>query len=205
MAKRRTELTGTSTFALATLALLLGGCGGDADQQPATEQPAAEQAARVADSNGFDPCTLLTAEEVEATLGWAPVRTTPYPSGDLGSCTYVGPAGPEYGATGTPPQKVDVGISTCPPNIVYCGGIPEIGSSAELLKYRKDLYAEQAGDYSMVELHPIDDLGVPAIGHDLGLYSVEMVIPGKRLVYVVSFESHEKVRALAAKALARAR
>lgn len=177
----------------AALVLLAGAaaCGGKPDA-PAPPPPPAAAA--------FDHCTLLTADEIQAALGWRPTEVTPISANNAGHCKY------QANPTAVPaPQTVRAGIGVCPTNMP-CTELPDFATSAELAAYRKKGYegGGMAGLDPVIEA--IEGMGVPAIRHELaGLQAIEMVIGGKRLAYVETWGSAEVAKALAEKVLARAK
>jgi hypothetical protein len=187
---------------VASATLFLSACsGGKPDAQPGAD--AAKQVA-AANTNSWDPCALLSADEVQAAVGWKPSTVKPYTRGDLGSCTYTGPRGNEFTAAGAP-QKVEAGIGICPTNMP-CQELPEFASSEDMVKYRRDLYKDTNLGGVNPSIVAIQGLGVPAIEHEMaGLRAFEMAIGGKKLAYVTSWESSEATRSLAEKMLPRAR
>ena len=155
----------------------------------------------------FDPCKLLTVDEVQAALGWKPATTERSASRmpGLGNCKYTSAAK----VTREGPQEVSVGIGLCPTNMP-CTQLPDFANSQEMAKYRKAQYEKEKGNAMFQNLDPhivpIEGMGVPAIEHELAtLTSIEMAIGHKRLAYVETFGSSKAARALAAKVLARAR
>jgi hypothetical protein len=173
-------------------------CGGGSDTQPAAD--GAGQPAAATSAGSFDPCALLTVEEVSAAVGWQPTTVVPSTQGDgMGTCAY---------GTGDnlamPPQKVEVGVLKCPYNVPCYEDMPDFGSSQELVEYRMKAYEGAYAGAATVE--PLDGLGMPAIHQDmLGLHSVEMYVARNRLAYVTTFTNAEVARALAEKVLARIR
>ena len=149
----RTALAMTTLLPLMTL-----GCGdGKAEQKKAPEQAAAAQ-------TNFDPCALLTADEIKSAAGWAPDSSQKKPYGSTGSCTYFGP--------NALTQNVAILVGQ---------GMPEMSDSRKLADWRRKQYADYKVTNATVE--PIDDLGVPAIRNEFGVEGVEMVV-GKQLVTV---------------------
>ena len=189
-------------FAAVVAVLMLGGasaCGGP-DAQPADGGADQPQAAAAADDS-FDPCALLTAEEVTAAVGWQPTQVKPVKQGGgLGVCDYS-----TADSLAMPPQKVEVGILKCPYNIPCYEDLPNFGSSQELADYRKKDY--EGGMYAdAATIAPLEGLGVPALHQDLlGLHSVEMYVGHNRLAYVTTFTDLQTARSLADKVLPRAR
>lgn len=198
----RTYLTGRSLAFLAGLLLFAAssiGCGGEKSAPPSTNGAAP---APPATAGSFDPCSLLTASEVEAAVGWKPDAVTPFlQPKETGYCKFTGPD-----KAALTPQQVSAGVGVCPTNMA-CSELPEFASSADLVAYRKKGYQESA---SGRDLNPrivaIEGLGVPAIEHELlGLIAVEMAIGQKKLAYVEAFAPSATVRGLAEKLLARVR
>jgi len=183
----------------AAAALLLGvvliGC--DRSEQP--PQAAARETA-AASGSSFDPCALLTKEEVQAAIGWAVATATPHVSGESGHCVYEGERGAAY------LEQVEAGVIQCWPNFPCASDMPKsFGSSEDLAAYRESLYEE---NYSgpPPAIRPIEGLGVPAIVHQLmDWYTVEMWLGYQRLAYVQVWESEEAARSLGEKVLARAK
>jgi hypothetical protein len=188
--------------AAATLLLgtLLIGCG-RADRPPqASAQQTATQQTAAASSGSFDPCALLTKEEVQAAVGWAVATATPHVNGESGHCVYEGERGAAY------LEQVEAGVIQCWPNFPCASDMPKsFGSSEELAAYRESLYeSNYSGPPPTIQ--PIDGLGVPAIVHQLmDNYTVEMWLGYQRLAYVQLWESEDAARSLAEKVLARAK
>lgn len=181
-------------------AMGLGGCGGGETPEPA-KAPAAEAAA----ASTFDSCALLTAEEVQATLGWAVAKSTPYGSGDQGHCVYEG----EKSNTVFPIEQAEAGVIACFTNFPCPGDMPgSFGSSADLAAFRKQLYQSAGATAAALEptIEPIQGLGSPAIMHELaGQYSVEVWLGPRRTAYVSVWTSAEAALALMEKVVARVR
>lgn len=169
----RTALAMTSLLPLMAL-----GCGeGKAEQKKAPEQAAAAQ-------TNFDPCALLTSEEIKSATGWAPDSSQKKPYGNTGSCIYYGP------------NALMDNVS-----ILVGAGMPDMSDSRKLAEWRRKQYAEYKVPNATVE--PIEDLGVPAIRNEFGVKGVEMVV-GKQLVTVSGLTlKADQVKKLAAFVLAR--
>jgi hypothetical protein len=193
----RAHSSALAVAALTTLSALIG-CGGSKPQPDA----AATTAQAAPSAGSFDPCSLLTVDEVQAAVGWAVVKATPYVTGDRGHCVYQG----EKGKTVLPPEEVEAGVIPCWFNFPCASDMPRnFGSSAALVAYRKKLYEGSAYNLDP-EITPIEDLGVPALMHELAtLYSMEMWLGYQRLAYVSVWESEAGARSLGEKLLARAR
>lgn len=181
-----------------TTAVALIGCRQSKPQSTvsgSTAQPAASTAS-------FDPCALLTNDEVQAAVGWAVVKATPYVTGDRGHCVYQG----EKGKTVLPPEEVDAGVVPCWPNFPCASDMPKkFSDSAALAAYVAKLYEGYSANFDP-EITPLEDLGVPAIMHELAtLYSTEMWLGYKRLAFVSVWSSESGARSLGEKVLARAK
>ena len=205
MSTQSTTLGWSAVRRMAPVALLAGlllGCGGK-DAAPADSAAAA---AAVPTAGSFDPCTLLTQEEVQAALGWAVAQATPSARGNLGSCAYKS----EKSNTVVPFEQLDVGITSCFTNLACSTfDMPKaFGSSEAMVEARKKAYEESgnAQYLEMVTITPVEGLGVPAIMHDMAtLLTLEMSMADGRLAYVSSWGSAEATRSLAEKMLARVR
>jgi len=180
---------------------LLAACGGQDTPPPAVaeDEPAATASARPA-SGSFDPCTLLTKEEVAAAVGWQPVKVESVPWEDgMGKCQFAG------GKSGLmPPQELEAGILKCPTNMPCYEDLPNFASSKELAAWRTKLY-EGSPYAGVATITPLEGMRVPAIDHDMGVHAIEMYIARNRLAYVQTWAGADTARALAEKVLARIR
>lgn len=169
----RTALAMTSLLPLMAL-----GCGeGKADQKKAPQQAAAAQ-------TNFDPCALLTSEEIKSAAGWAPDSSQKKPYGGTGSCTYFGP------------NALTQNVA-----ILVAAGMPDMTDSRKMADWRRKQYADYKVTNATVE--PIEDLGVPAIRNEFGVEGVEMVV-GNHLVTVSGLTlKADQVKKLAGLVLAR--
>lgn len=187
--------------ALALLSITLtAACGGGAAPKAEADSAAAGTSASV--GSGFDPCTLLTSEEVEAAMGWAVAKTTPYANGDRGHCVYES----ARGNTVLPPEQVDAGVIPCWTNFPCQSDAPDqFASSAALVSYRLKLY--QGGSMPLdPAITPIDGLGAPALMHELATqYTMEAWLGHQKLAYVSVWDSESAARSLGEKVLARTR
>lgn len=168
---------------LALTSALLGLACGSAERP---ESAASERAAQPgATAPAVDPCSLLTDEEIAASMGWNPAQTEPSGAAATATCNYYGAA--------TPAQMVSLTISP---------GIPAMASSEEMAAWRRQ-QTRSYGDVKFV-IEPVEGLGVPAIRNDLeggSAATVEAAANGRLLIVVTS--RPEASRALAIKAIAR--
>lgn len=165
-----TTRTALSTTLL--LPLLAVGCGGStADQAKATEQTAA------AESN-FDPCALLTYQEISSVLGWAPDSSRKQAYGTTGNCTYYGP------------NALTQTIA-----LLVGQGMPDMSDATKMAEWRAKQYVDYGVKDAVVE--PLEGLGVPAIRNEFGVVAIEMAV-GSQLVSVSSIAANfDQVRTLA--------
>jgi hypothetical protein len=162
-----------------TILLPLVACGGDktAEQAPASEQAAASE-------TSFDPCALLSSEEIMGTLGWSPDSSQKKTYGTTGNCTYFGP--------NAMLQQISLLVGQ---------GMPDMSDSRKMADWR----ARQYTDYKVTDaiVEPVEGLGVPAIRNEYGVVAIEMAV-GAQLVTVGSIAANfEQVRKLAGFVLAR--
>ena len=158
------------------LSLLCSGCGGNEEARSVAQQTAVAQ-------SSFDPCALLTADEIKSTLGWAPDSSTKKAYGTTGTCNYFGPNAVE--------QQVSLLVGV---------GLAAMSDSRKMADWRAKQYADYKVSDAIVE--PVSDLGVPAIRNEFGIVAIEMAV-GSRLVTVSSLSAKfDKVHALAALVLA---
>lgn len=186
--------------ALIALALLTAvtACAGS-DSSPPRDDAAQTQAATTT-RDSFDPCSLVTTEEVAAAVGWQPTRVKPVTGGGgVGFCDYE--TADSLASTGTV-QKVEVGIGKCPYNIPCYEDLPKFKSSQELAEYRRKGYT---GSYEGVaKVEPLEGWGMPAIHQDmLGVHSVELYVGHNRLAYVFTYTNFDVAKGLAEKMLQR--
>jgi hypothetical protein len=163
---------------------LAAACGGGDAPKAAAMSPAS-QAETPRTTPGIDPCSLLTAEEIEAAVGWKPVKTEPGSYGGVAVCNYYGPKG----------MSQNVSLLVAP-------GMPKVANSAEMAEWRK----KQTGGYGDVKfvIEPVEGLGVPAIRNEVegaGLATIEAAAKG--VLLDVSTPNLEQSKALVAKALPR--
>jgi len=162
----------------AVLALgLAAACGGGTE---APKTAAASAAPKI------DACSLLTAEEIEAAVGWKPVKAEPSSYGGTAVCNFYGPKG----------MSQSVSLLVAP-------GMPTVASSAEMAQWRKK-QTEGYGDIKFI-IEPVEGLGVPAIRNEVGqvpgLATIEVAVKG--VLLDVTSSTLEEVKALAARAIAR--
>jgi hypothetical protein len=152
------------------LALALA-CGGEPKQ--ATQESASTDRAQ-----DFDPCSLLTREEISSAMSWTPDSSQHKWYGTTGNCTWFGP--------GSIPKTVALLVGQ---------GMSDMSSSAAMAEWRAKQYKNSGITDAIVE--PVEGLEVPAIRNELGgVAAVEMAIKGK-LVTISSIADFAQVRALA--------
>ncbi len=162
---------------------LAAACGGG--EAPKAGMSAASQTEAPKASPKIDPCSLLTNEEVEAAVGWKPVKAEPSSYGGVETCNFYGP------------KDLTQNVS-----LVVSPGMPKVASSVEMAQWRKK-QTEGYGDFKFV-IEPIEGLGVPAILNQVegsGLATIEAAAKG--VLLDVSTSNLEHSKALTAKALAR--
>lgn len=193
----RTAFATISAGAMVLLVMPLVGCG-RGDQPPA----ASATVGAVSSAGSFDPCALLTTDEVQAVVTWKVVNTSPNPSGNWGNCFYRG----EKGSTVLPPEEVEAGVIRCFTNFPCASDMPKrFSSSAEMVAYRKKLYEGSIYNLS-ADITPIEGLGVPALMHvAFTYYTIEMWLGERRLAYVSVWGSEAGALALGKELLARAK
>lgn len=161
-----------------TAALSLLACGGGSPNGA----PASKAVPAVAASD-FDPCQLLTADEIQSSLAWRPDSARGSVYGTTGTCNHFGPGGMSQQVT-----------------VVVGQGMRAIATSADMATWRKEQY--KGYDVGAI-VEPIEGLGVPAIRNEVaGLVSIEMVVAGK-LVSVGAMSPLDRVRNLAAVVVSR--
>jgi len=182
-------------------AWLVVACGGD--RKAAQPAGGAAAAASAPATPSFDPCGLATVDEVKAAVGWTPTKAEPSGQDEYGRCTYTGRKDPMI----DPPENVEIGVLPCVTNMPCGAGLPDFRSSDEMAEYRRKGYEAWKGGFEMKpSIVAVQDLGVPAIDHELaGKRSIEMFVGHKRLAYVSTWVASEPTRELAKKVLARVR
>lgn len=171
-------MTTRTAFSL-TIFLPLVACGGER-----TAEQASPPGQEVATQTSFDPCALLTAEEIMSAVGWSPDSSQKKAYGTTGNCTYFGP--------NAMLQQVSLLVGQ---------GMPDMSDSRKMADWR----AKQYTDYKVTDavVEPIEGLGVPAIRNEYGIVAIEMAV-GTQLVTVSSLTAKfEQVRKLAESVLAR--
>jgi len=170
----------SSRFVQLSAVLSLGlaaACGGG------TEAP---KAAAASAAPKIDACSLLTAEEIEAAVGWKSVKAEPSSYGGTAVCNFYGPKG----------MSQSVSLLVAP-------GMPTVASSAEMAQWRKK-QTEGYGDIKFI-IEPVEGLGVPAIRNEVGqvpgLAAIEVAVKG--VLLDVTSSTLEEAKALATKAIAR--
>jgi hypothetical protein len=175
----------TSTHLVAFLTLSFAVACGGSEAPKAAAMSAASHAETPKNTPGIDPCSLLTAEEIQAAVGWKPVKAEPSSYGGVAVCNYYGPKG----------MSQNVSLLVAP-------GMPKVANSAEMAEWRK----KQTGGYGDVKfvIEPVEGLGVPAIRNEVegaGLATIEAAAKG--VLLDVSTPNLEQSKALVAKALPR--
>jgi hypothetical protein len=140
-----TSLTRVAIRGLMAVVIGTAACGRAEEDGPAARQEpsrAAQAASGAPAQNSFDPCTLLTADEVQAALGWKPASTDRVVGQIKGTgvCKYTS----EKGTMARVPEQLRVGITVCPTNMP-CTSLPDFASSEEMLAFRKKGYEGQTG------------------------------------------------------------
>jgi hypothetical protein len=164
-----------------SLAMLVAACGGESPESRA-EAGAGGGSGKEED---FDPCALLTSEEIQAAAGWAPDTSDAKTYGTTKTCAYTGPDA----------MKQSVVVIVAQP-------APKVSSSAELAELRRK--AAQSDTSMKMVFTPIEGLGNPAVRSEVegaALPTVEVVV-GRRLLGVTT-SGFETSKTLAAKAAAR--
>lgn len=129
---------------MACALVLCSACsGGDASSNAAAATPQAAQSA----PRKVDPCSLLTPADVEAATSWK-IRQSG-PSKLTGACEFFGPN-----------EFLDI------VTVLIYPGPTTIASSAEMAAWRRKQL--DASTEKLLSFQPIDDVGVPAIRHDVG-------------------------------------
>lgn len=83
-------------FAQLSVVLCLGpvaACGSGGESSKSTSTSAASQAQPAKPAPKIDACSLLTAEEIEAAVGWKSAKAEPSSYGGTAVCNYTGPKG----------------------------------------------------------------------------------------------------------------
>lgn len=191
----------TPILLLLSLASFVAACGGEKPNAQSGKKVAASAAAESKPS--FDPCALLTKEEVEAAVGWKVAKTEVSGRGDYGHCVYSGRTDPMI----LPPEKAEAGILPCVNNGNCFQDLPDFRSSEEMAQWRSKQLEENKGAFEGLKPNvvPLKDYGVPAIDDELAsMRSIDMQIGHKRVAYVSTWVAAEPTRELAKKVLARA-
>lgn len=184
---------------LATFLLLAGACAGR--ESPPAQEAAAPPAAA---ASGIDPCSILTAEEIQAAVGWAVARSEPRSGTGYANCTWSS----DKGTTAMPPETVEAGLIPCFTNFP-CTTVDmpkQFASSAAMAEFRRGLYQGTSYEAMNPTVEPVEGLGVPAIIHELGgLYSMEAFLGEGRMAFVTLWTGADAARSLGEKVLERVR
>lgn len=164
----------TSRTALSlTILLPLVACGGEPDAKQADSMAPAATA-----ETSFDPCALLTSDEIMNAVGWSPDSSQKKSYGTTGNCTYFGP--------NAMLQQVSLLVGQ---------GMPDMSDSRKMADWRSKQYVDYKVTDAIVE--PVEGLGVPAIRNEYGIVAIEMAV-GTQLVTVSSISAKfDQVRKLA--------
>jgi hypothetical protein len=177
------------TLWFTSLMLIVGACDkGPLSGNQKTSGSTPEASSPAGDT--VDPCSLLTAAEIETILGWKVAKTEPKSYGATGNCTYSS-ANP-YGKKGMEQVSILIGQ-----------GMPDMSSANAMAKWRLKQY--EGPTYKDLDpiVEPVEGLGVPAIRNEVaGLLALEMAV-GNKLVSVSVFGTLDQAKALGEKALAR--
>jgi hypothetical protein len=164
------------------VALLVAACGGESSETRAQSGSGGSSAS----NDDYDPCALLTAEEIQAATGWAPDTSAAKTYGTTKTCAIHG----------TDAMKQSVVIVVARP-------APKVSTSAELADRR--VKAAAASPEIKMKFTPIEDLGMPAVRSEVegANPTVEVVVANK--VIGVTASDFESSKTLAGKAAARLR
>ena len=165
------------------IALLAAACGGESRESGA----GAASGGGSGSNEDFDPCALLTSEEIQAASGWAPDTSAAKTYGSTKTCAYHG----------EDVMKQSVVLIVARP-------APKVSSSAELVE-RRTKAASSDPDIKMT-FTAIEDLGMPAVRSEVEgapAPTVEVVV-GSHLLAVTAGD-FESSKTLAGKAAGRLR
>jgi Protein of unknown function (DUF3558) len=169
---------------LLLLVTLCTACGEGEPQRASAASPASQP--ELSKAPKVDACSLLTSEEIEAAVGWKLMKAEPSSYGATAVCNFSGP------------QEFAQSVS-----LVVAPGMPEVGSSAEMVEWRRKQVEGGYGDVKFI-ITPIEGLGFPAIQNAIegtGLAAIEVAAKG--FLLDVTTSTLEQSKALASKALAR--
>jgi uncharacterized protein DUF3558 len=176
-------------FASLSAALCLGlaaacGGGGEASKSSAVSAGSRPEPAKPAPK--LDACSLLTAEEIEAAVGWKSAKAEPSSYGGTAVCNFSGPKG------------VSQSLS-----LLVAPGMPNVASSTEMAQWRRQ-QTKGYGDIKFI-IEPVEGLGVPAIRNEVGevpgMATIEAAANG--VLLDVTSSTMEEAKVLAAKAIKR--
>jgi len=186
----------------ALVLLLAASCGPREEAPPAQGEAAALPAVQA--PGGPDPCSVLTAAEIQAAVGWTVARSEPRSGRGYSNCTWSS----EKGTTVLPPETVEAGIIPCLTNFP-CTTIDmpkQFATSAAMAEFRRNVYKGTSYEAANPSVEPVDGLGVPAVLHELGgLYSLEMFLGVEKTAFVTLWASADAARSLGEKVLSRLR
>ncbi len=159
----------------ALLSLSLGASCGGGNESSKTSATSAAARSEPAKSK-IDACSLLTAEEIEAAVGWKSVKAEPSSYGGTAVCNFYGPQG----------MAQSVSLLVAP-------GMPKVANSSEMAAWRKE-QTEGYGDIKFI-IEPVEGLGVPAIRNEVEgtqLATIESAVKGVLLDVTTANLEHSK-------------
>ena len=176
-------------FAQLSAVLSLGlaaACGGGGEPSKSIAASAASQPEPGKPAPKIDACSLLTAEEIEAAVGWKSAKAEPSSYGGTAVCNFSGPKG----------MSQSVSLLVAP-------GMPNVASSTEMAQWRRQ-QTKGYGDIKFI-IEPVEGLGVPAIRNEIGEVpgSATIEAAANGVLLDVTSTTLDEAKALAAKAIKR--
>ncbi len=170
----------------AVLGLGLAACGSGGDSPRSIAASAASRPEAAKPAPKIDACSLLTAEEIEAVVGWKPAKAEPSSYGGTAVCNFYGPKG----------MSQSVSLLVAP-------GMPNVASSTEMAQWRQQ-QTKGYGDIKFI-IEPVEGLGVPAIRNEIGEVpgSATIEAAANGVLLDVTSSTIAEAKALAAKAIKR--
>jgi hypothetical protein len=176
-------------FARLSAVLCLGpaaacGSGGESSKSIAPSAASLPEPAKPAPK--IDACSLLTAEEIEAAVGWKSAKAEPSSYGGTAVCNFSGPEGMSQSLS-----------------LLVAPGMPNVASSTEMARWRTQ-QTKGYGDIKFI-VEPVEGLGVPAIRNEIGEVpgSATIEAAANGVLLDVTSSTMEEAKALAAKAIKR--